>query len=254
MIKNRILLIGLLIFFLSGCQSENAIDLYSEGGDSKPVVTNGLIAQITFEKAVKDISENKTPVAIQGEAVYVTGVDGKDSSAIQLQGFPQSIAISNLGANDTLSIFFWFKTGGLLAKTDSLTLFDYGVNSFGLQIDGSTGSTLINTTHNDRNNTVADWINSFNTWNYLYAEAGGGLFKVMYQGVMQSEELITIDSEVDSPGILNPLTDVLYIGRSASGTKVNQSYFKGSIDNIRVYNRPLTKAEVFSLINEDTSK
>jgi len=254
MIKNRTLFIGLLLLFLSGCQYKNAIDLYSDGEDIKPVNTNGLLAEITFENTVKDVSESKTPVAIQGEAVFVTGVDGKVNSAIQLQGYPQSIAISNLGANDTLSLFLWFKTGGLLAKTDSLTLFDYGVNSFGLQIDGSTGSTLINTTHNEHKSTVADWINSFNTWNYLYAEAGGGKLKVMYQGVMKNNELIIIDSETDSPEILNPLTDILYIGRSATGEKVNQSYFKGSIDNIRVYSRPLTKAEVISLVNEDTSK
>jgi hypothetical protein len=252
--KTLTIFAGLLLLIISGCRYENAIDLYYEGGENKPVSNNGLLAHITFEKSVKDISESKTPVALQGDAVFVKGVDGKDSSAILLKGYPQSIALSNLGMNDTLSIFLWFKTDNLLTKSDSLTLFDYGVNSFALQIDGSTGSTLINTTHNDQQSTLTDWINSMNVWNYLYAEAGGGKMKVMYQGEMKNKQLITVDSENESPGILNPLTDILYIGRSASGKKVNSSYFKGSIDNIRVFNRTLTKAEVLSLINEDTKK
>jgi hypothetical protein len=245
------LAIGILFLALCGCRYENAVDLYYQGTDIKPVSNNGLLAHITFDKAIKDISESKTPVAIQGDVVYMKGVNGKDSSAIKLQGYPQCISISNIGDNDTLSVFLWFKTDGLLAKTDSLTLFDYGVKSLALQIDGSTGATLISTTHNNQQNTIADYINSFNTWNYLYAEAGGGKLKVMYQGELKDKQLLTIDSEKDSPGMLNPLADILYIGRSATGKNVNQSYFKGGIDNIRVFKRSLTKAEVLSLINED---
>jgi hypothetical protein len=251
--KYQMLLWGLLFLLFTGCRYENAIDLYYNGGEIKPVGTNGLLAHVTFDKVIKDISANKNPVALQGDAIYVTGVDGKDSSAIQLQGYPQSIAISNLGLNDTMSIFFWFKSVGLLAKTDSLTLFDYGVNSFAMQIDGSTGSTLIRTTHNNQQGTITDWIDSHNVWNYLYAEAGGGKYKVLYQGALKNNELVNVDVENESIGILNPLADILYIGRSATGSNVNRTYFKGSIDNIRVYNRPLTKSEVLSIINEDTA-
>jgi hypothetical protein len=249
--KNLTIQICLLFLLLTGCQYENAISLYNQGDEIKPLSNTGLLAHITFDKSIKDIGENKMPVAIQGEAVFVKGVDGTDSSAIQLKGYPQSISISNLGMNDTLAIFMWFKAGDLLAKTDSFTLFDYGVKSFALKIDGTTGATLINTTHNNQQNTINDWINSSNIWNYLYAEAGGGKLKVMYQGAMKNKQLITIDVENESPGILNPLTDILYIGRSSTGENVNRSYFKGSIDNIRIYNRPLSKSEVFSIIHED---
>jgi hypothetical protein len=251
--KIHIPVIGILFLFLCGCRYQNAVDLFYQGGDNKPVSSNGLLAHITFEKAIKDISENKTPVALQGDADYVTGVDGKDSSAIHLDGFPQCISITNLGSNDTLSIFMWFKADNILAKNDSFTLFDYGVNSFSLQIDGSTGATLISTSQNDQKNTIPDYINSFYAWNYLYAEAGGGKMRVMYQGQKKDKQLITIDSEKESTGILEPLTDILYIGRSATSKPANSSYFKGSIDNIRVFKRPLTNAEVLSLINEDTT-
>ncbi len=246
-------MIGILLLILSGCRYENAIDLYYHGEDIKPVSSNGLLAHVTFEKKVADISENKTAVSVNGNVLFAKGVDGKDSSAIQLQGYPQCISISNIGINDTLAIFFWFKTDHALAQTDSLTLFDYGVNSFGIQIDGSTGSTYINTIKNEEHSTLADYINSYTTWNYLYAEAGGGKFKVMYQGQTKTKELITIDTENDSPGILNPLADILYIGRSGVAASQN-SYFKGSIDNIRVYNRALTKEEVLSLVSEDSKK
>ena len=78
----------------------------------------------------------------------------------------------------------------------------YGVNSFSMQIDGSTGSTLLNTIHNNEKATMEDWINSFNGWNYLYAESGSGKFKVMYKGVMKNNEIIDIDTEYESIGIL----------------------------------------------------
>lgn len=251
--KTITLVTGILALCLSGCRYENAIDLYYDGSDIQPVSSDGLLAHIPFDQSVKDISDSQTPVALKGDAVYVTGVDGKDSSAIHLQGYPQSLCISNIGINDTLSLFLWFKGDELLSKTDSITLFDYGVKSFALQIDGTTGATLINTTHNHQQSTITEYINSVNVWNYLYAEAGGGKVKVMYQGQKKDKQLITIDSENESLGILNPVTDILYIGRSASGENVANSYFKGSIDNIRVFNRPLTPTEVLSLIDEDTT-
>ena len=251
--KNQIFVVGILILLISGCRYDNVNDLYNKGQQINPVSTNGLLAYITFDKAIKDISGNKASVALNGDAVYVKGVNGKDSSAIRLQGYPQSIAISNIGLNDTLSIFMWFKSDQALAKTDSITLFDYGVKSFALQIDGSTGATLINTIHNDQTGVFSDYINSYSVWNYLYAEAGGGKIKILYEGQNESKEQIILDTENESPGILKPLLDILYIGRSTIGSNIKSTYFKGSIDNIRIYNRTLTKTEVLSLISEDTA-
>lgn len=252
MIKKHICTVVLILYVLTGCEYENAEEKYYDAKGPVVVNNNGLLAHITFDKNISDKSENKSAVALQGDAEYVKGVDGKDSSAIKLSGYPQCIAVSNIGYNDTLSIFLWFKTEQALTKNDKFTLFDYGVNSFSMQIDGSTGSTLLNTIHNNEKATMEDWINSFNGWNYLYAESGSGKFKVVYKGVMKNNEVIEIDTENESIGALLPVADMLYIGRSGGQNTASETYFTGSIDNIRVYNRPLSKSELLALINNDT--
>jgi len=251
MIKNLLSLCLILVLF-SGCQYENALELYNNGGEIKPVSTNGLLAHIPFEKEITDISTNKTALSFQGKPLFIKGVNGKDSSALYLSGFPQCLTLNNIGMHDTLSIFLWFKTDNQLTATDSLSLFDYGVQSFGVKLDGTTGATRFVSTQNGNTELIPDWINSFNVWNYLYAEAGGGKLKIIYKGAMLNKEPINVDLDKDAPGILNPITDVFYIGRPANGTNSSRHYFKGSIDNVRIYNRQLSKTEVLSLISEDT--
>lgn len=241
----------LLLFTITGCKYENVYDRFFDTTNPVPVSSDGLIVHLTFDGEITDISGSNTSITLHGDATYVKGVDLVDSSALNLSGFPQCLSISNFGNHDTLSVFMWFKANDMFDGNHPVTLFDYGVNSFAVQLDGLTGETKLTTKHNSKANTLPQWINSYHIWNYIYAEVGGGKMKIIYKGALLNKEPIDIDAENESPGILMPVTDLLYIGRSASGENVQNSYFKGNIDNLRVYNRPLTKSEVLSLINED---
>ncbi|MCK7526671.1 MAG: LamG domain-containing protein [Ignavibacteriales bacterium] len=52
----------------------------------------------------------------------------------------------------------------------------------------------------------------------------------------------------------NPSDDLFYIGRQINdnaGSVLHQTHFNGSIDDIRIYDRKLTQAEISVLHNED---
>ncbi|MDA3931068.1 MAG: hypothetical protein PF541_19125 [Prolixibacteraceae bacterium] len=244
-------LLSLLLFLvLYACQNENIENLYENVENLKPISTNGLLAHITFDNSISDISPNQLAVALQGEAEFIDGVKGDGDRAIHLDGYPQSLSVTGVGIHDSMSIFMWFKSDEALSATSSATLFDYGLNSFSAQIDGTTGATRFVTKHNYESTTIEPYINSFYSWNYMYIETGSGKLNVKYKGSLQNGEELEINEEISSEGIIKSLVDIVYFGRSSSGDNVNESFFKGGIDNIRIYNRPLSIDEITSLINE----
>jgi hypothetical protein len=245
----------LVVLAISACRQENVYErFYSNDIGSIPASNDGLILKILFDGDVAEQSSYGTSVSLNGNAVYVQGVNGMDSSALYLSGFPQCLTLSNIGNHDTLSVFMWFKTDEALGENNAFSLFDYGVGGFSVKIDGMTGETLLNTKFNDFAESVPQWVNSYNTWNYLYAEAGAGKISVLYKGEMLNQIPIEVDYDIEIGGAVQALTDILYIGRQAGENNDGAGYFKGSIDNLRVYKRSLSKAEVMALVNEDISK
>lgn len=92
--------------------------------------------------------------------------------------------------------------------------------------------------------TTQDYRNNLNTWVHIVASynTSDSYFRIYFNG--------TISDSLYAPSFTpNTSTDSLQIGR---GNKFNysQSYFKGSLDDIRIYNRALNDAEVMALANE----
>lgn len=76
----------------------------------------------------------------------------------------------------------------------------------------------------------------------MYSSSGGG--KVYFNGI--EESLDFVDTDCNGGSNFNPDTDSNHnIGRRADGA----SYFKGSLDDVRIYNRVLTAAEIRQLYN-----
>jgi len=243
-----------LIFLFVACHYDNVYDRYFEGGDTLvPVPEKGMLALLSLDGSLANQSNTGVSVSIPGTLEYISGVDGKDSSALHLSGYPQCITLSNLGMIDTLSVFFWFRADEPYTGDYPPTLFDYGVSGLTVRIDGVSGQTLLTSAQKSTSYTTQNWVNTYNTWNFLYAEAGADTLRIMYRGSLLNGEAIEVDEKMASPGSLDPLTDILYIGRSANGEAYQRSYFTGGIDNVRIFSRPLSRAELLSLINEDTA-
>ncbi len=92
-----------------------------------------------------------------------------------------------------------------------------------------------------------DYYLTLGEWNFITVTFDTGLVNLYYNG-----NLIKTDTSIVKYTSLNEYnTDDIYIGSLWNG---NPSYrFKGGLDEIRIYNRPLSTSEVNDLYNQVTS-
>lgn len=145
-------------------------------------------------------------------------------------------------------------TWSVWTRIDSTASTQYVINKqgpsesagFGLQWDSANGWTFqidTNTGYTGTSGYTAD------TWYHIAVVYNGGLsgdanrLKIYINGVNQS---LTFSGSVPAT-ITNTPTELLFGGRNTPG-----SFMNGAIDDIRLYNRPLTNSEVVQLWNPQT--
>jgi len=146
-------------------------------------------------------------------------------------GIPNSSDLENL--TQTISIAAWIypndTSGHQVIVNKRWSSSDYG---FDFRLSGNQlrfefhNGTEIKTIYSDSNAVAED------VWQHVAVIYDGKLVKFFINGNLYSSEAAT--------GLLGADTSILYIGRYRSSI----SYFDGKMDDIRIYNRPLTKYQI----------
>jgi hypothetical protein len=234
-----------LLFMLSACESANIEDKYL--GDKKPVSSTDEILWLPMDGNLKDSTKNDIPVLVGGKTQFVNGLNSDYGKGLYLDG--SSYLLINLGYYDTLSVAFWIKGDAALIADNKPVLFDYGSDAFSAQLDATTGATALAVqkdadSANSSANPSVEYLNSFNRYSFVYVEAGGDKTKVYFKGYTSDGNEINYSDEFDFSGIVDAKSDVLYIGRSSQRENLSSTYFKGAIDEIHIYKRPLSNTEI----------
>ena len=260
-----------VMVWIFSCERENIEDKYYSSGeeenptdtvqspsdtstvdptDTIPQIIHGEIAWFPMNGNLNDSTENNISLMLMGDTVFVDGINEEYKNGLYLNGY--SYLLLNLGYYDTLSIVFWIKGDGEIESTNSPVLFDYGFNAFSAQLDASTGATSITVKKNDdiaysHESSSVEYLNSFYQYSFVYVEAGGNKTRVYFKGYSSlGDELIYCD-ELNFPGIIEAESEFLYIGRSSQRENQSESFFRGAIDEIHIYNKTLSNAEVESM-------
>lgn len=227
-------------------------DTSSHPGTNQP---RGEIAWYPFNGNLNDSTENNIPIILIGDTTFVSGINEAYGKGIHLNG--SSCLLINLGYYDTISIVFWVKGDGEIDEFNQAVLFDYGSNAISALLDGSTGASSMSIKKNgdaaSSDDASVGYLNSFNKYSFFYFEAGGDLTKVFFKGYASDETEIIYTEDLNFPGIIDPESEMLYIGRSSQRENQNESFFSGAIDEIHIYSRSLTELEIesFAFINTD---
>jgi hypothetical protein len=184
-----------------------------------------------------------------GDTSFVDGINDEYGKGIHLNG--TSYLLINLGYYDTLSIVLWLKGDQEISGLNQPAIFDYGLNTISaILADGTTGATILNVKKNgdmaSSEDASIEYLNSFEKYSFLYFEAGGDLTRVYFKGYNASNEVLIYNEDLQFPGIIDPKSELLYIGRSSIREDQNTSYFIGAIDEIHIYSRTLTDIEIES--------
>lgn len=228
-------------------------------GQSQVNLSNGLVAYYKFDGNVADSSSNGLNGSNNG-ASYDTGHFGKLNGALEFDGSNDYITVThnnklNLAGEKSISLWYKLPSASGLTLYPSL-VYKYGITdypTFGIFFSediayGSNRHKIAfiqgNSITNEQVFTKEKYPSFLNQWvhitgTYSYADS---TMRIYFNGKLSNT--LTVANYTS-----NTSTDDLQIGR---GNKANFSgtYFKGSLDDIRIYDRPLSQAEVSAIYNE----
>lgn len=245
--KNGLTLLSLLIIIiLTQCVSGNIEEKYTST-EQVPQPINE-IAWFPLNQNLNDSTGNQTMISVSGPITYVNGINKELKTGLYLNGTSNYIIISP-GYRDTISILFWLKTAKGVISPNAPVLTDYGFNSISASFDAITEATNLiikqgESTENSADLGEENFLNTDNKYSLFYLEAGGNTAAFSFQGYLVDGKKHKISNQYVFSETLNPLTDLIYIGRSSNPSTSVNSFFKGCIDEIHIFSRFLTLDEL----------
>lgn len=217
------------------------IDLNNEIATSIP--KNGLMAEYLFNNDVLDSSGKKNNGRNRG-AISVSDRFEKPNSAYQFDGSSAFIEIpfsDSLNLENEYSISIWVKpdkysiSGSIIAKNEPS-------NDQYFLFYESAGNVMFEQNNRDSWKRTTKKLDG-NEWNHVVVVANNGKI------------FIYINGEIDYASPYNTMATQknysnILIGSSGRSTS-DGKYFKGLLDDIRIYNRGLSREEIIALYKEN---
>lgn len=210
---------------------------------------SGLAGEWLFAGNANDTSTTVNHGSVSG-ATLTTDRFGQSNNAYSFNGTSDYIALgSSLPDMTKFSISAWVQN---LAGTDAAakTIFMDGTTTSGndmvMQLD-TAGKVYIRADKSGSalNSSVTGCVAN-NSWHHVVWSMAGSTSSVYFDGTLVS----TVTQSGSNVGYHNTRP---CFGRSYDGS-ISNSFFKGYLDDIRLYNRELTPTEVLSLYGEDIAQ
>ena len=203
--------------------------------------TSGLVAWYPFNGNANDESGNGNDGVVNGGTIFADRF-GNPNASFLFDGIDDNIIVQNSSSLETShwSINAWFKTSSL--EFNRITSKDDQSNPYNdLSLIVLNGNLFISTSINGQTNSILPICQNFvadNSWHHVIASRANGTYLIYLDGEICSS-VSDYFPEFSTP---NPL----YIG---SPSPYPSQHFNGQLDDIAIYNRALTQAEVTALYN-----
>jgi chitodextrinase/glucose/arabinose dehydrogenase len=218
------------------------LSLYSNVASATTAASTGLVAAYSFNEgtgtSVADASGNGNTGTINGGATWV--VAGKYGTALSFDGTNDVVVINNsssLALTNRMTLEAWvFPTA---AQSGWRTIMQKEVDAYFLH---ASGNSALQPTGGGTFNGAVDYFASptalaVNAWSHVAMTWDGSIMRLYVNGVELANHART--------GTLQSTTTPLRIG----GNSPYGEFFLGRIDEVRVYNRALSAAEIQTDMN-----
>ncbi len=206
-------------------------------------IADSLKVHYTFDNNLKDVTKYGNHLMISGGISPYVLVAGKDS-ALTFNGADRLTSTSVFDASSftEMAISVWIKTSTVTTSADQL-IFQGANIGFGMGVqpvsgklfasfDGSTAGSRITS------NSVAD-----GNWHNIVMQNDGNTTSLYVDGVFDGSVIETLFSPTGGAD------NLIYVGASTFNTRA----FTGAINDLRIYNRLLSKTEIETLFFKSLS-
>lgn len=215
------------------------------------IPTNGLVGYWPFDGNANDASGNGNNGTVYG-ATLATDRFGNANSAYSFNGVDNYIIVnSSLTFPSTaITTAFWFNRNGI--KQTGLENYISKELSFSTYLYAD--STLVSQVWKGSPGIWSGWgsgsykVPMNNNW-IFYASTFDNTTRIV--NIYVNGILVNSINETDPNAIVRTSSNSLYIGRNGSSSVY---YIKGSLDDLRIYNRALSNQEIQSLFYEGICK
>jgi len=225
----------------SGVRNEVQGDVVSFDVDldlmQKGETLDGLIGWWKFDEGTGDVAYDSSGYGNDGTIYGATWVAGKIGGALSFDGDDDYIFVSNSASlnemSDDITLSAWVKFNTIGSGVNSRILSkDNGGNDWQLRLTDNKATFQINA--GGWNSVSGSTALEPGTWYHLTGVYDGSYIRIYVNGVE--------DGKVSETDPFSGTTDNLYIGRNEYPIG---EYVDGIIDEIKVYNRALTPAEIW---------
>ena len=232
------------------------------------IITDGLITYFDSQNGfsypygetsnIKDLTKNRYTADIYNIDYSNDGLNFEGTDADSYIRVPSSSGIYNL---EEYTYLAWIKTPVIqnttVGYTDLYMIFSRWGSSSALIINVSlqinTGLKKLRANIGDgisqRPNTFSNTVLSDNTWYQVGVSYKAPFLKIIVNGEVD----VSYDTGLSVGEIATNGAD-LFIGRFDFGWTLYKHHFKGKMDNIMIYNRELTDAEILHNFNEQKGR
>ena len=244
-IKNNGSTIAVIIL----CSLLSSCLMIKQSSDKNGIRTAGLIAYYPFNQNAIDMSGNNNNGKVNG-AILTSDRNGNEKSAYTFDGVNDFIYVPDseiLRITGQITISAWFKTDYALAFAGIVCKAEPREPRHGYLIDINDNNKVRIDVINDHSKGIGGTLVSDNDltdnkWHHVLFCYDGKLLKLYIDGTLEKE--LFYDKGLQANG------EPLLIGWDES-TWLSHRHFKGSLDDIRIYNRALNKKEIVRLFKEN---
>jgi len=196
-------------------------------------VNNGLVAFYEFENNTLDSSGNNNHGTPVGKLNYVKG---KFGNAIKFDGEDDLVNIGKIIVSpNNLTFSAWIKKISEFSSWNDIIAGDCGSPLFALKNNyvywgGQCNSPM---------HAYSAQVDITNNWHHIVATYDGNTLKLYWDGKVKISQKTQGSFNSNIP-----------VGIGGALSHINEEFFHGIIDNIRIYNRALTISEVEELFSE----
>ncbi len=237
---------------LSDTDKDGLSDGFEVTNSSDPTTAEGLVAYYPFNGTANDASGYGNDGVVT-EALLSEDRFGNALSSYRFDGVNDEIIVPNsssLGINDNITVSAWIRIDPQEPITQNCGIISKrsGESGFGLwtQNGGGNHDSLFGVGSNSFSGVVGSGNISAGQWIQVAGTYDNNVVKVYQNGIL--------DGSMVHANQLVSNSIPLYIGHLLSGEAGSNTnyFFAGDIDDVRIYNRPLTAAEIQELYNQET--
>jgi|GEM_PF-3439347 len=222
-------------------------------------VTNGLQGHWLFDGDAMDVSGNNNHGTVQG-ATLSKDRHNQDSMAYCFDGIDDYIvtAFSGIAGTQSRTITFWAKIDSLgnIPNSNGYEVITYGETSAGnagesFRVILNRACTGMGSSAGLSTFTLSNSMPSLDVWHYFTLVYDANISNQMGDFLYYIDGNLVSNTHCDSYNtttLVNTITDMpIHFGRLYSPTQPR--WFKGCLDDVRMYNRALTSLEIDTLYN-----